>query len=319
MLRTTRVPRKRMLSPALNILAILLLVSNSPNGRPSVVAFNEEKQPRSTKELDTKKIDQIIGRAGELRDGVYKIGLPRTDLKVTADGVEIKAGLAFGSWIAFKAMGQHAVAMGDLVLLEGELNGVLSSLEGNSIEISAIHNHLINEQPRVMYMHFMGHGSEEALATALKGALARSSTPMGPISAGRPSASTVDWKRIEEILGVRGRDRGGVLQIGVPRKEKIVMGGGLEVPPFMGTATAINFQATPKGVATTGDFVLTAPEVNPVIRELRKAGIAITALHSHMLDEHPRMFFMHFWGNGDPIRLARGLKAALEKTNSVLN
>jgi biotin operon repressor len=267
---------------------------------------------------DAKKIDAIIGRSGEMNNGVYKIGLPRTDLKVRADGIDIKPPLALGSWMAFKRMGDHAMVMGDLVLLETEVNPVLTKLEENGIEISAVHNHILNEQPRVMYMHFMGHGDEEKLARALKEALSLSGTPMGPAPAGAPAASTTDLKKVQDALGVQGRERGGVLQIGVARKEKIMTADGMEVPGFMGTATAINFQPTDKGAAITGDFVMTAGEVNPVIRELRKAGIQITALHSHMLDETPRLFFMHFWANDDAVKLARGLRAALEKTNSAL-
>jgi biotin operon repressor len=267
---------------------------------------------------DAKKIDAIIGRSGEMNNGVYKIGLPRTDLKVRADGVDIKPTLALGSWMAFKRMGGHTMTMGDLVLLESEVNPVLTKLEEKGIEVSAVHNHILNEQPRVMYMHFMGKGDEEKLARALKDALSLSGTPMGPPTAGAPAASTTDWKKVQDALGVQGRERGGVLQVGVPRKEKIMTADGMEVPGFMGTATAINFQPTDKGAAITGDFVMTANEVNPVIRELRKAGIQITALHSHMLDETPRLFFMHFWANDDAVKLARGLRAALEKTNSAL-
>jgi Domain of Unknown Function (DUF1259) len=266
--------------------------------------------------LDTKKIDEVLGRSGELRGDVYKVSLPRTDLKITADGVAIKPGLALGSWVAFKPSASHVMVMGDLVLLEGELNPVLSKMQDNGIEISAVHNHVLNEQPRVVYMHYMGHGDEERLARAMKEALALSGTPMGPPSAAPAQASGFDWSKVQETLGVKGNERGGVLQFGVPRKEKITTTDGTEVPAFMGTATAINFQPTSKGVAITGDFVLIGAEVNPVIRELRKAGIQITALHSHMLDESPRLFFMHFWANDDAIKLARGLRAALEKTNS---
>jgi hypothetical protein len=289
--------------------AILFLLLTSPG---------EARPARPDDVPDAKKIDAIIGRSGEMNNGVYKIGLPRTDLKVKADGVDIKPTLALGSWMAFKRMGGHTMVMGDLVLLETELNPVLTKLEENGIEISAIHNHVLNEQPRVMYMHFMGMGEEEKLARGLKEALALSATPMGPAPAGAPAASTTDWKKVQAALGVQGRERGGVLQVGVPRKEKIMTADGMEVPPFMGTGTAINFQPTDKGVAITGDFVMTANEVNPVIRELRKAGIQITALHSHMLDETPRLFFMHFWANDDAVKLARGLRAALEKTNSTL-
>jgi hypothetical protein len=239
-------------------------------------------------------------------------------LKVTADGVAIKPSLALGSWVAFRPSGGHAMVMGDLVLLENEVNPVLSRLQESGIEISAVHNHVLNEQPRIMYMHYMGHGDVDKLARAMKEALALSRTPMGAPSSSSAQAPPFDWTRIQEALGIKGSERGGVLQFGVPRKEKITTADGTEIPAFMGTATAINFQPTSKGVAVTGDFVLIDREVNPVIRELRNAGIQITALHSHMLDESPRLFFMHFWGNDDQVKLAHGLKEALGKTNSAM-
>lgn len=299
------------------VVAIVMIGTTAIRPR-RIAAVGAANDTVAVQQLNTKAIDQIIGRSGELKGDVYKIGLPRTDLKVTADGEQIKPGLALGSWMAFKRTGDHAMVMGDLVLLESEITPVLSKLEDSGIEISAIHNHVLNEQPRVMYMHYMGHGDEEKLARAMKGALALSGTPMGPPPAGSPTASTFDWGKVQEALGIKGNERGGVLQVGVPRKEKITTADGTEIPAFMGTATAINFQPTSKGVAITGDFVMIASEVNPVIRELRKAGIQITALHSHMLDESPRLFFMHFWANDQPVKLARGLRAALEKTNSAL-
>jgi|ERR1041384_302604 biotin operon repressor len=297
---------------------MIAMIGTEAIGARHTAAVGTTNEAVNVQQLNTKAIDQIIGRSGELKGDVYKIGLPRTDLEVTAYGEPIKPGLALGSWMAFKRTGDHAIVMGDLVLLESEITPVLSKLEDSGIEISAIHNHVLNEQPRIMYMHYMGHGDEENLARAMKGALSLSGTPMGPAPAASPAASTFDWSKVQEVLGVKGNERAGVLQVGVPRKEKITMSDGTEVPAFMGTATAINFQPTSKGVAITGDFVMVASEVNPVIRELRKAGIQITALHSHMLDESPRLFFMHFWANDQPVKLARALRAALEKTNSAL-
>jgi hypothetical protein len=300
------------------IVVAIVMLGTTPIRPRHIAAIGNAGNAGAQQQLNTKAIDQIIGRSGELKGDVYKIGLPRTDLRVTADGEPIRPGLALGSWMAFKRTDNHAMVMGDLVLLESEVTPVLSKLEDNGIEISAIHNHILNEQPRVMYMHYMGHGDEQKLARAMKEALALSGTPMGPPPTASPAASTFDWSKVQEALGIKGNERGGVLQVGVPRKEKITTADGTEVPAFMGTATAINLQPTSKGVAITGDFVLIASEVNPVIRELRKAGIQVTALHSHMLDESPRLFFMHFWANDQPVKLARGLRAALDKTNSLL-
>jgi biotin operon repressor len=312
-----QVDRKHVAGLIVFVIVIVMIAAAAIRPRHTA-AVGIANKTVAEQQLNTKAIDQIIGRSGELKGDVYRIGLPRTDLKVTADGEQIKPGLALGSWMAFKRTDNHAMVMGDLVLLESEINPVLSKLEDNGIEISAIHNHLLNEQPRVMYIHYMGHGDEEKLARAMKDALALSATPMGATPSASPAASPFDWSKVQEALRIKGNERGGVLQVGVPRKETITTADGTEVPAFMGTATAINFQSTSKGVAITGDFALTANEVNPVIRELRKSGIQITALHSHMLDESPRLFFMHFWANDEPLKLARGLRAALEKTNSAL-
>jgi hypothetical protein len=316
--RTAMSKRNKVILRALLLAVVLVNTFFRPAPGSSTTSLASDAGINEPQQLDTRKIDQIIGRSGELRGSVYKIGLPRTDLKVTVDGETIKAGLALGSWMAFTPSGEHAMVMGDLVLLESELTPVLTKLEENGIEVSGIHNHVLNEQPRVVYMHYMGHGDEEKLARSMKDALAQSATPMVPPQSSSPAASNVDWSKVQDVLRIKGAERGGVLQIGVPRKEKITTADGTEVPAFMGTATAINFQPTSKGAAITGDFVMTAAEVNPVIRELRKAGIQITALHSHMLDENPRLFFMHFWANDDAVKLARGLRAALEKTNSAL-
>lgn len=277
--------------------------------------------------LNTKSLDAILGRTGTLKDGIYKIAFPRTDLRVVADGVRIKPGLALGSWVAFKAHGKRAVTMGDFVLLEREVNPVIEKLEENGIEVSAVHNHLLAETPRVLYVHFVGHGDAEKLAHGLHAALALTKTPIRPaVSSAKTARQNPLWNpegsrvfdMVEKILELHGSEKNGVFQIGVPRSEKITMEHAGEIPPFMGTATSLNFQASPKGIAATGDFVLSASEVNLVIKDLQAAGIKVTALHSHMLDESPRLFFMHFWGNGDPAKIAHGLRTALEKTDSIL-
>jgi Domain of Unknown Function (DUF1259) len=245
-------------------------------------------------------------------DGVYKIGFPRTDLAVTADGVAIKAPLAFGSWVAFLDDGAHVMAMGDLVLLTGEVGSVVEALEKGGVEVSAIHNHLIGETPHVMYVHFSGHGDGVALARTLHAALATTKTPIAPPPPAANPALVLPTADIDRILGRAGKPVGGVYQFGIPRAEAIHEGG-MTIPPSMRMSTAINFQ--PLGndrAATTGDFVLLAGEVNPVIRALHAGGIAVTALHSHMLQEEPRLFFMHFWGVGDAKALATTLRQALD-------
>jgi hypothetical protein len=264
---------------------------------------------------DWKVVDDQLGRTGSAQPGgVYRVGLPRTDLHVTAGGTEIKPALALGGWLAFKQADHGAMVMGDLVLTEDEVAPVTAKLQSAGIQQTAIHNHVLHETPRVMYMHVEGHGDAAQLAKSLHDALAVTKLPAATPS--KPSElSGLDQNQIEQALGRQGKVHGGVLQVSVPRGEMITEDG-MEIPPSMGTATALNFQPTGGGkAAITGDFVLIASEVNPVIRVLTDNGIAVTALHSHMLTESPRLFFMHFWANDDGVKLAKALHDALSKTN----
>jgi hypothetical protein len=210
------------------------------------------------------------------------------------------------------------MAMGDLVLLESEVDGVVGALQGGGIDVSAIHNHLVGESPHVMYVHFSGHGNAVALARTLHAALATTKTPLtAPTPAAPPPPPpALPLAELDRILGRGGKANGGVYQFAVPRSEAI-REGGMTIPASMGMSTAINFQpAGDDRAAITGDFVLRAGEVNRVIRALRGGGIAVTALHSHMLEEEPRLFFMHFWAVGEPKALATALRKALDLTSS---
>ncbi len=269
-----------------------------------------------------------LGKQGaEMPGGVYRVGLPRTDLEVTLDGVTIKPALALGSWLAFKPMGNEVMVMGDLVLTQEEINPVLTRLEQGGVEITGLHNHLLRASPATMYMHVHGQGDPAKLATTLRDALNASKTPFGAETAGispqaAEQASTtgstapkvdLDTAALDQTLGHKGKVTGGVYQVSVPRAET-VKDGGMEVPAAMGSAIAINIQPTEPGkAATTGDFVLTADEVNPVIKALLSNGIEVTAVHNHMLTDEPRLFFMHFWANDDTAKVAKGLRAALDQ------
>jgi hypothetical protein len=264
-------------------------------------------------------VSAALGKSGtEMPGGVYRVGLPRTDLHVTLDGVELKPGFALGSWLAFRAEGNETMVMGDLVLTETEIAPVMTKLADGGINITALHNHLLRAQPATFYMHVLGHGDATKLATALHDGLVLSKTPLGNTGGGNPAASQtvdLDTAMIDSTLGAKGRANGGVYQIGIARAETI-KDDGMDVPVAMGSAESINFQPTGSGrAAITGDFVLTAAEVNPVLRALRANGIEVTALHNHMLDDQPRLFFMHFWANDDAQKLAKGLRAALDKIN----
>src|SRR5262245_18628418 len=265
-----------------------------------------------------KVVHDTMARQGQDQpDGAHRFAMPRTDLKVMVDGVELKAGFALGSWAAFQMMGNHSDVMGDLVLTDSEVGPVMAKLVDSGIEITALHNHLLNESPHIMYMHIHGQGDAAKLAASLRDALALSKTPpAGPPPAGPPPDLGFDTKQLDTILGQAGRNNNGVYQYSVGRAEKIT-DGGMTVPNSMGVATAINFQPAGQGkAAITGDFVMIGKEVNPVIKALRQNGVTITALHSHMLDEQPRLFFMHFWANDDALKLGKGLRAALDQTNS---
>ncbi len=268
---------------------------------------------------DWKAVEQAMGRSGAMQPGdVYRFSMPRSDLKVTAKGVEIKPAFALGSWAAFKMMGKQAMVMGDIVMTEDEVNPVISRLQQGAIEQTAVHHHITGESPRVLYVHIGAHGDPIKLGETIKAAVALTKTPppAPPSTQSQPQDIGIDTKQIEQVLGFSGKVNGGVFQVTAPRAEKITEAG-MDVPPSMGTGTAMNFQPTGGGkAAITGDFVMLASEVNPVIRALRENGIEVTSLHNHMLNDEPRLFFMHFWANDDAVKLARGLKAALDKTNS---
>ncbi len=298
------------------VLAILLFgfLHESASGQNAFRNDSREEQEAA----DWKPVEQALGKSGILQPGgVFKINLPRHDLNVTVGGVRLKPALALGSWVAFKRMGRQAMVMGDLVLTEDEVSAVMMKLQAGGIEQTALHNHVLDESPRVMYMHISGRGDPVKMARSIHAALALSKTPFTTTSGGAQSQSLdINTEQIERIIGRSGKANGGVYQFSIARAEKI-MDNGMEVPPAMGVATAINFQPTgDRRAAITGDFVLVASEVNPVIRALRENGIEVTALHSHMLNETPRLFFMHFWANNNALNLARGIRAALDKTNS---
>jgi hypothetical protein len=267
-------------------------------------------------EIDWTKVDAALGKAASVQGNVHRYGLPRSDLKVTVDGVAIKPALALGGWLGFEPMADDALVMGDPVLTETEIGPVMTKLLASGIDVTALHNHLLRANPAIYYMHVHAHGDPVTIATAIRAALGESKTPFGPPSTPAPQAAQIDLDTLalDEAIGTKGKVNGGVDQFSVPRKDPVTEDG-TPVPPAMGTGTVVNFQPTGGGkAATTGDFVITASEVNPVIRALRENGIEVTAIHSHMLNEQPRLFFVHFWANDDAQKLAKGLQAALEMT-----
>ena len=279
--------------------------------------------PVGAQKVNWQNVDEAFGRKAAVVSGdVHRYGFPRGDLTVTLDGVKIKPALALGGWVAFKPMGGEVMAMGDLVLLETEVNPVMTKMIENGVQITAVHNHLLRANPATFYMHVAGLGEPVKIATAIRAALAESKTPLAaPAAAAPPPAVDLDTAQLDQIIGVKGQANGGVYQFGVPRRNPVTMSGTQLMPAGpLGVASGIGFQPTGKGkAAITGDLVMVASEVNPVIKALRSGGIEVTALHSHMLDEEPRLFFMHFWANDDAIKLAKTLRSALDAMTNVKN
>ncbi|HLK82175.1 MAG TPA: DUF1259 domain-containing protein [Xanthobacteraceae bacterium] len=267
--------------------------------------------------IDWGKIDGILGRTGAVGGAVHRYGFPRSDLQVTLDGVTIRPTLALGGWVAFQPMGNLAMVMGDLVLLQTEVNPVMAKLIEGGVDVTAVHNHLLRAEPLTFYMHVGGHGDPVKMAQTIHDALAVSKTPLMAAPAGQPPAIDLDTAQIDQILGAKGANNGGVYAVNIPRRDPITEQGMAVGAPIMGGATGINFQPTGGGkAAITGDFALIGSEVPDVVRALRSNGIEVTAIHSHMLTEEPRIIFLHFWANDDAVKLARGLRAALDKTAS---
>jgi hypothetical protein len=268
----------------------------------------------SAVETDWKKVDLVFGRPAAISGAVHRYGLPRADLQVTLDGVQLKPGFALGGWVAFEPMGDSTMMMGDLVLTEAEINPVMTKLLAEGLQVTAVHNHLLRASPPTFYMHVSGMGDAERLARMTRVALEESQTPW-EMGAAQPTTATelgFDTAKIDEAIGFKGRNNNGVYQFGVPRSDSIKQDG-MAIPGAMGTAIAINFQPTGDGkAAITGDFVALAGEVNPLIKALRDNGIEVTAIHNHMLDDEPRAFFIHFWANDDAVKLAKGLRAGLD-------
>jgi hypothetical protein len=286
----------------------------------AVPAYRSSAQSTQSKQIARSwtAVDQALGRSGTTQpDGVRRYSFPRSDLKVELDGVTIKPALALGSWLAFEPVGRsgRGMVMGDLVLTQDEVNPVMGELLRDGIKVTAVHNHLLRSSPSIMYMHVQGEGELGRVATSLHAALGLSHTPLQPPSSAAAPPLDLDTSAIDRIIGRPGKANGGVYQFAIPRREAITEGA-MAVGASMGTGTGINFQPTGGGkAAVTGDFVLLAKEVDPVMRSLRASGIEVTALHSHMLGEQPRLYFMHFWAVADAQRLATGLRSALDKMN----
>lgn len=258
------------------------------------------------------QIQKIFGQKGIQQGNTLKINFVRSDLKVKVNGILIDPNLALGGWVAFTPMHDHTMMMCTMVLTQNEVEPVIKKLIANNIEIAGIHTHLYGENPRIMYLHCMGHGDAVKLAKTFKSILGATKTPLSLKTV--YEKSNIDWKNVESILGLKGKRQGNLIMFSVPRGDK-VDDMGTELSLLMGVGQTINIQKIGNKAISIGDFVVNADEVNPVIKELTNNGIRVTSVHNHMLREIPRTFCMHYVGYGNPDKLAKGLKAALNKIN----
>jgi hypothetical protein len=284
---------------------------------PTISWAQAKVDPKPAGAAEWKSVADAFGFAGDvLPAGVIRFNMPRKDLHVTVGGIEVKPGLALGAWAAFRHVGKNdAMVMDDLVLTEDEVAPVMKTLVDGGVEVTAIHNHLIGESPRIVYIHMGGHGDPVKMARTVKQAVSLTKSPFPQGSGAKESEDLgFDVAAVRKILGHPGNVSGGVLHFNVARPEKLTEEG-METPPSMGMGVSINFQPTGNGkTAIAGDFALLGKEVEPVLKVLLDNGVQATALHSHALNDVPRLFYMHVWANDDAQKLAHVLRTALDKT-----
>lgn len=295
-----------------SLAATMLVVTILISGCSGLPTRSHEQPEISQDQSNWEQVGEALGRRGTLQEGVYRVTFPRRDLNVRVGAVRLDPALALTGWVAFHGTGPRSMMMGDLVLLESETEPVIAKLMESGLQVTALHNHLLHESPRIMFLHVAGEGDPVDLAQRVKQVLAVTGTPP-PGEAGGEGARDATQNAIETTLGRRGKRAGSVVQFSIPRADSIAMNG-MTIPPAMGVAHAVNFQVVGNEVATAGDLVLLANEVNPVVRALTESGIAVTAIHNHMLTETPRLFYLHFWGVGRPEKIAQGVRLALEQT-----
>lgn len=263
---------------------------------------------------DWGQVQKVFGQKGIQQGNTIRINLPRTDLKVKINGMAIDPYMALAGYVSFTPMHDHSMMMCTMVLLQSEVEPVIKKLIANNIEITGLHNHLSGENPRIMYLHCNGHRDAVKLAKGFKSALTTTKTPLSIKSA--TQKTNINWKNVESILGLKGKKQGSLIMFTIPRADKIY-DMGTEIPTLMGVGQSVSMQKVGNKAISIGDFVVTANEVNPVLKALENNGIRVTSIHNHMLNENPRTFCLHYWGYDNPDKLAKGLRAALNKINIV--
>jgi hypothetical protein len=276
------------------------------------------KMDKNVQPLDTAVIETVMGMKGKSNNGEYKVTVPQNDLDIEVDGFRIIPPMGLGTWIAFTPSSNGCMIMGDIILTESDLKPVQQEVIRQGLTITAIHNHFVRNHPNVMYMHIGGSGKTEEMASKAKAILAKVAESRGH----NPSAATVpdvpysiDSQKLDAILGYKGEFSKGVYKYTIGRPQVVLKEHGVTITTFLGFNTWAAFQGTPDHAAVAGDFTMLEDEVAPVIKALIENGIEVVAVHNHMVHEQPRIFFLHYWGVGNAEQLARGLKAALERTS----
>jgi len=282
---------------------------NMANGEPSRLP------------IDTTAIERITGMKGKANNGEYKITIPQYDLSVMVDGFKIIPAMGLGTWIAFTPATDRAMMMGDIILTEADLKPVQQEVIRQGLTITAIHNHFVRNHPNVIYMHIDGSGSTEMMAQKAKALLdnvvaSRGGNPAAGTASSEAVENTIDTKKLDEIMGYKVEMSKGVSKYTIGRPDIKLMEHGVAVSTFMGFNTWAAFQGTPDKAAVAGDFTMLEDEVAPVIKTLIENGIEVVAVHNHMVQEQPKIFFLHYWGVGNAAQLAKGLRAALDQTGN---
>jgi hypothetical protein len=280
---------------------------------------NKHKMGKNIQPLDTAAIERITGVKGKVNNGEYKITIPQNDLNIEVDGFRIIPPMGLGTWVAFTPSSDGAMAMGDIILTETDLKPVQQEVIRQGLTITAIHNHFVRNHPNVMYMHIGGSGKTEDMAQKAKAILDKVAEVRGhkPSAATVPDVTyTIDSQKLDAILGYKGEFSKGVYKYTIGRPDVVVKEHGVPVSTFLGFNTWAAFQGTPDHAAVAGDFTMLEDEVAPVIKALVENGIEVVAVHNHMVQEKPKVFFLHYWGVGNAEQLAKSLKAALDKTSS---
>lgn len=307
-------PRRLAALPLL-VLPLLLATSTGPL-RPKPGSASERRTSASRQDPRWAAIRRVFGQQGETGEGYFRVNLPRSDLHVRIGQDALDPGFEFTSYLGFAPVGASDVlVMGEVILLPEEVNAAVAEALRQGVEVPALHNHLIGEMPRIVYMHVRARGPAESVAKGLHAVFARTATPLQP-AADEPARG--DWAAVDSVLGKHSEAEGNVAEYVFPRRERVTEG---DVPVkssgMLETASEVVFQRLADGrVANTGELFLLPSEIVPVARELETHGLHVTAIHNHMVQETPRMYWLHWYATGDAATLARGVRAALARTNS---